>query len=112
MSVQLDSISVQPFSPTSCIPNIMVKALVKIRCLHACSSVLMVQEQEAALVFKSEQLQEAKGEKGQVRRDLDNPKTTAEKQGSAHQAHEQELQQLKRELKVRSANSAVVAWDR
>lgn len=71
----------------------------------------MAQEQEAALVLKSQQLQEAKEEKGQVRRDLDNLKGTAEEQGSALQVHEQELRRLTKELKVRNAHSAVVAWD-
>lgn len=34
-------------------------------CLHTCSSVLMVQEQEATMVLKSEEFQEAKEEKVQ-----------------------------------------------
>lgn len=70
---------------------------------------LMVQEQEAALVVKSKQLQEAKEEKVQVTRDLDNLKGIAKKQGSALQFHEEELQRLKKELKVRKPSSAVIA---
>lgn len=64
----------------------------------------MVQEHEAALVLKSEEFQNAKEEKVQLRRDLDRRNTTAEKQGDALQAHAQDVQRLRNELKVRNAN--------